>query len=77
QEFLNAGITDTKKMGKAMKNIQSGTYDSKKAIAYMKMAKDCPDGILYDKEKFREYLRVRKIPIENAEEIRKGINDFK
>ena len=79
QEFLNAGITDTKKMGKAMENMQKGNYNLQEAMAYMKMAnaKDCPDEILYDKEKFKEYLQIREIPIENADKIRKAIIDFK
>ena len=79
QEFLNAGFTDTKQMTKAMENIKEGNYNPQEAMAYMKMAnaKDCPDEILNDKEKFKEYLQIREIPIENADKIRKAIIDFK
>ena len=74
-EFLAAGITDTSKMGKAM---DSG-YSTGEAIAYMKMAdsKDCPDEVLYDKDKFKTYLETNRIDSSRAEEIRKGIVTFK
>ena len=74
-EFLAAGITDTSKMGKAM---DSG-YSTGEAIAYMKMAdsKDCPDEVLYDKDKFKTYLETNRIDSSRAEEIRRGIVTFK
>ncbi len=77
QEFLEAGITDTSKMGTAMKNIKANKYSAQEAIAYMKLAEKCPDEILYSKESFEEYLSSRGIPEGRAEEIRKGIVDFK
>ncbi len=75
QEFLNAGITDTSKMGKAMDN----GYSTGEAIAYMKMAnsEDCPDEVLYDKDKFKTYLETKRIDSSRAEEIRRGIITFK
>ncbi len=77
EEFLNAGITDTSKMGTAMKNIKENKYSTQEAIAYMKLAEKCPDEILYNEESFREYLSSRGIPEGQAEQIRKGIVDFK
>ncbi len=77
EEFLNAGITDTKKIGTAMKRIKEKKYNAQEAIAYMKLAEKCPDEILYKEESFRNYLTSRGIPEEGAEEIRKAIVDFK
>ena len=78
-EFLNAGITDTKQMGIAMKNIKEGKYSVEEAVGYMKMAQapDFPADILYDEEMFKTYLGARGIPESEAERIRRGIVDFK
>ena len=75
EDFLAAGITDTSKMGKA---IKSG-YSTEEAIAYMKLASTggCPDEVLYDENKFKTYLDSRGIDSTKAEEIRKGIVAFK
>ena len=75
QQFLDSGITDTKMMQKAMDK----NYNIREAIAYMKMAQaeDCPNEILYDREKFKTYLESRGIPGSKAEEIRRGVIDFK
>lgn len=75
QEFLNNGITDTGKMDKAM----DGEYSIEESIAYMKLAeaKDCPDEVLYDTEKFKTYLDAHNIDSSRADEIRRGIVKFK
>ena len=69
QQFLNAGITDTKLMEKAF----AKNYSTDKAIAYMKMAQasDCPNAVLYSDEKFRTYLTSRKIVDNLTKEVEK------
>lgn len=77
EQFLNAGITDTKKMGTALKKLKNGRYSLDEAISYMKMAEKCPSKILYDKTKFREYLNSYGINEDRADAIRKEVVAFK
>ena len=79
QEFLNAGITDIKKMEKALQE----NYSTQESIAFIKMAdsKGCPNSVLYDPKKFREYIRITldkdTISPDQLEKIREGIVKFK
>ena len=77
KEILKAGITDTKKMGKALTNVEKGKYKLDEAIAYMKMAEKCPNKILYDETGFREYLNSYGINEDRADAIRKEVIAFK
>ena len=72
KEFINAGITDTRKIEKALKK----PYDVKKSLAYMKMAEKCPSNVLYNEEKFKDYLLSYGIREEQADEIRKEVVSF-
>lgn len=72
QEFLNAGITDISKMKKA---IDSG-MSSADALAYIKMAKDCPASILHDRTKLEAFLSNNGIPTDNVDELYKNIKKF-
>lgn len=81
QKMLDAGITDSKRMGKILdKTAQHPRkYSIEKAIGYSALAEKCPDGILYDNTKFIRYLQDRKINIDpdELESMRKCIIEFK
>lgn len=72
QEFLNAGITDISKMQKAL----DAGMSSADALAYIKMAKDCPASILHDRTKLKAFLRDNGIPTDNVDELYKNIKKF-
>ena len=72
QTLLDAGITDTGKMDKA---ISSG-LSAADAVTYNKMAKICPDNIKGDITKFREWY-MNNIPNANANDIDRMYNNMK
>lgn len=72
QEFLNAGITDISKMRKAL----DAGMSSADALAYIKMAKDCPASILHDRTKLEAFLSNNGIPTDNVDELYKNIKKF-
>lgn len=80
-QMLDSGITDTKRMKKILKNHKKHPrkYSMDKAIAYSEMAEKCPDGILYDNNRFIRFCQDHKIEIseEELENLRKCIIDFR
>ena len=80
-QMLDSGITDTKRMKKILKNNKKHPrkYSMDKAIAYSELAEKCPDGILYDNNRFIRFCQDHKIEIsdEELENLRKCIIDFK
>ena len=72
QEFLNAGITDISKMRTAL----DAGMSSADALAYIKMAKDCPASILHDRTKLEAFLSNNGIPTDNVDELYKNIKKF-
>ena len=80
-QMLDSGITDTKRMKKILKNHKKHPrkYSMDKSIAYSEMAEKCPDGILYDNNRFIRFCQDHKIEIseEELENLRKCIIDFK
>ena len=80
-QMLDAGITDTKRMKKILKNHKKHPrkYSMDKAIAYSTMAEKCPEGILYNNSKFIRFCHDHNIEIseEELENLRKCIIDFK
>lgn len=80
-QMLDSGITDTKRMKKILKNHKKHPrkYSMDKAIAYSELAEKCPDGILYDNNRFIRFCHDHKIEIskEELENLRKCIIDFK
>lgn len=73
--LLNAGITDASKIRIALNNTNN--YSTDNAIAYINMAKTCPDNIFEDRDKFTVYLESHGIPKEKADEIYRAVREFK
>ena len=76
-ELYEAGIKDTSQMGSILDKMEKGNYGAKEALAYMKMAEKCPEEILYDEDKFKNYLSAYGISESKAAEIRKAVSSYK
>ena len=74
-KILNAGIMDTKKIKMTLNN--SNNYSTDNAIAYMNMAKLCPNEIFEDRDKFNTYLESHGIPKEKATEIYRAVKEYR
>ncbi len=72
-ELLNAGIIDDTKIRIVLEN----NYSTDNAIAYMHLAKTCPNNIFEDRNKFVVYLESNGIPKNKADEIYKAVRKFK
>ena len=57
------------------KAIDAG-MSSADALAYIKMAKDCPASILHDRTKLEAFLSNNGIPTDNVDELYKNIKKF-
>lgn len=81
QKILDSGITDVKQMEKILKNhkFNPEKYNMDKAIKYSKLAKKCPEEILYNNAKFIRYCQDRKLGITEEEltQLRRDMMSFK
>ena len=65
ETMLEAGITDTKSMGKILKNSNGNLEEE---IGYYALSKDCDNGVFYgDKGKLGEYLAA-KLKVDSIDE---------
>lgn len=71
--LVNAGITDASKIRIAVES----KYSTDNTIAYMHMAKVCPNNIFEDRKKFVVYLEAHGIPGDKADEIYDAVRKFK